>query len=232
MEASVIIKLRQKIEQPSLCGCGCGEEVTWNERNKCWNTYVNWHCFKNRSDKRYNNYIDGRTEKLKQWIFDVKQRDNYICQICGKKQLEGINCIAHYIKSKNEFPELIYDVDNGQTLCDSCHNSITNKDRIRSQETIEKIRNSLLGNIPWMKDKHHTEISRKKISEAQVGKIQSKETCEKRSNALQGRVFSEESIQKMRKPKSEEAKKNMRIAQKLAWIKRKNINLEGEIACT
>ena len=77
---------------------------------------------------------------------------------------------------------------------------------IISNEVREKIRQAKLGNTIWL-DRHHTEESKKKISEARKGK----------DNHQLGRKRSEESKQKMRLAKlgkklSEEHKKNIGIA--------------------
>jgi len=51
------------------------------------------------------------------WSEKVKQRDGYKCVLCGKdKRLE-----AHHIKPTFLYPEFRNDVDNGITLCASCH---------------------------------------------------------------------------------------------------------------
>lgn len=71
-------------------------------------------------------YKDGRCQKYEEWRLLVYQKDNYTCQKCNKK-VKGINCHTHHIKSKEEYPELIYDVDNGMTLCNGCHRSIHGK---------------------------------------------------------------------------------------------------------
>ena len=49
------------------------------------------------------------------WKTKVKQRDNYMCQICNKK-VEGKNCHAHHILPR-QFSKLRWDVANGITLC-------------------------------------------------------------------------------------------------------------------
>lgn len=56
--------------------------------------------------------------QYKEWRNEVFKRDNYICQNCGRhtRDLE-----AHHIKAQSKYPELIYDVDNGLTLCHECH---------------------------------------------------------------------------------------------------------------
>lgn len=61
------------------------------------------------------------SEKYKAWRKAVFERDNYTCQNCGKKGGHK-NLQAHHIKEWTNYPELRYDVSNGQTLCKSCHN--------------------------------------------------------------------------------------------------------------
>jgi len=57
------------------------------------------------------------TDKYKSWRTSVFNRDNSTCQECeSREELE-----AHHIKSWKNFPELRYEVDNGITLCSSCH---------------------------------------------------------------------------------------------------------------
>lgn len=55
--------------------------------------------------------------EYKQWRNQVYKKDNYKCVICGSK--EKLN--AHHKKSWKEYPELRYDVDNGETFCEKCH---------------------------------------------------------------------------------------------------------------
>lgn len=57
------------------------------------------------------------------WRQQVFERDNFICQQCG--QLRG-KIVAHHIKAKHEYPRLVFVVDNGITLCDSCHRKTHN----------------------------------------------------------------------------------------------------------
>jgi hypothetical protein len=62
-----------------------------------------------------------------QWRSDVFQRDNWICQTCGVRG--GVVLQAHHKKSWAEYPEFRYDVDNGVTLCISCHKLTDNYGR-------------------------------------------------------------------------------------------------------
>ena len=52
------------------------------------------------------------------WRERVFNRDDYTCQECGKR---GIYIQAHHIKPFAYFPELRFELSNGQTLCLSCH---------------------------------------------------------------------------------------------------------------
>lgn len=73
-----------------------------------------------------------KRHEYREWRRSVFERDKYTCQDCGDKK--GGNLEAHHIKPYAEYPELRTDVDNGLTLCKSCHakvhykpNSIRNK---------------------------------------------------------------------------------------------------------
>ena len=54
------------------------------------------------------------------WRNEVWKRDRWECRLCkSKKQL-----VAHHLKLFSDFPELRFDVNNGITLCRSCHAKI------------------------------------------------------------------------------------------------------------
>jgi len=52
------------------------------------------------------------------WRKQVFERDNYTCKICG---VRGGVLHADHIKPFSLFTELRYDINNGRTLCISCH---------------------------------------------------------------------------------------------------------------
>lgn len=68
--------------------------------------------------KKYKRYIHVRDKKYLQWRLNVFKRDNWTCQKCGKR---GCYLEAHHIKSWKDYPKLRYKLNNGQTLCLSCH---------------------------------------------------------------------------------------------------------------
>lgn len=71
--------------------------------------------------------------KYKQWRFNVYKRDNWTCQTCGKMASGQLQ--AHHIKPFSEILRefniktiedsiscsLLWDTDNGVTLCQECH---------------------------------------------------------------------------------------------------------------
>jgi len=59
--------------------------------------------------------------KLKNWKNLVFKRDNWICQLCGKR---GGNLEAHHKKGWAKYPKLRYKLNNGITLCYDCHKKV------------------------------------------------------------------------------------------------------------
>jgi 5-methylcytosine-specific restriction endonuclease McrA len=70
-----------------------------------------------KSKKKFRTLNDLAGWDLYKWANAVKARDKNICQECGiSNELE-----AHHIKSKSEHPKFALILDNGITLCKSCH---------------------------------------------------------------------------------------------------------------
>jgi hypothetical protein len=58
-----------------------------------------------------------KSAQYKEWRLAVYKRDGFKCTKC--KSSKKIH--AHHIKMFSKFPELRFDIDNGVTLCHTCH---------------------------------------------------------------------------------------------------------------
>jgi hypothetical protein len=66
-------------------------------------------------------YAIRQSVEYKEWRMAVYKRDYWTCRLCKIKQKHPV---AHHIKSFREYPELRFDVNNGMTLCRSCHKKV------------------------------------------------------------------------------------------------------------
>ena len=60
------------------------------------------------------------------WSLSVKERDNYTCQKCATVAA-GCKINSHHIVPKAYFMARALDIDNGVTLCSSCHRKVHNE---------------------------------------------------------------------------------------------------------
>ena len=58
-----------------------------------------------------------------EWAIQVKERDNYTCNRCDT-EATGHYIHAHHVSPKEFFPNQALNIDNGVTLCSSCHHKI------------------------------------------------------------------------------------------------------------
>lgn len=111
----------------------CGKEIkTYKSANR---KYCSAQCrnlaYREVTGEKARAWEGGKTKAAKlrrqsaayrEWRMAVFSRDMFTCQKCGSKtRIE-----AHHIKEACNYHDLIYSVENGQTLCHSCHKETDN----------------------------------------------------------------------------------------------------------
>ena len=125
--------INNRIKLKIKCSCGNVFEKSFNhfrDREKqCKKCYFK--SVSGENNYMYNpNLTDEEREKgrfdiqNKKWRKQVYERDNYICQCCGKK---GGNLNAHHLNGYNWDKLNRYNIDNGVTLCKECHKDFHDK---------------------------------------------------------------------------------------------------------
>jgi hypothetical protein len=104
----------------------CGKPISVHASNGVCNS-----C-RDRSGDKNPNYRGSEctsaiynTSEYFKWRFSIYRRDNYTCKCCGCND-GGID--AHHIYPKSKFPDLIFVLSNGITLCKKCHHSIYSRE--------------------------------------------------------------------------------------------------------
>ena len=64
---------------------------------------------------------ERRSREYRRWKQAIRQRDK-VCIVCGSSE----RLQAHHIKSFTRYPELRFDITNGQLLCWNCHRKTDN----------------------------------------------------------------------------------------------------------
>lgn len=84
-----------------------------------------------------------QSSEYNNWRDSVFERDNYTCQKCGDDS--GGNLNAHHIKPFSEYEETRFDVDNGVTMCRSCHMDLHNSEGEYSPEEVKQFSENFEG---------------------------------------------------------------------------------------
>lgn len=125
------------------CRCDCGKEKIIKAGALVQGTTKSCGCA-NREERPHRrgenspNWKGGITSeqrsirtstKYKRWRASIFTRDNFLCQACGN----GGDIQAHHIKPFALFPDLRFEISNGQTLCVPCHKK---NSELRGEEII------------------------------------------------------------------------------------------------
>ncbi len=95
-----------------------GMDEYWN-RNNPGELHWNWKGGVSTENQKIRN-----GPEIKKWRSQVFERDGFTCQRCF---IVGGVLHGHHKKEFSKFPELRFDVDNGLTLCRTCHHLIHKK---------------------------------------------------------------------------------------------------------
>lgn len=112
----VLYKRHCPSEQGVFCDTQC--RALWRSENLKGANSPSW-----KGGKTPEKIILRMSRRYKEWREVVYRRDNYTCQMCGKR---GCRLVADHIKSFAHFPELRFDLTNGRTLCVGCHKKTGN----------------------------------------------------------------------------------------------------------
>lgn len=93
-------------------------QIAWNKGKKytaiSGSKHWNW-----KGGVSSENHVLRTSLEAKLWRKAIFERDNYICVFGGKEH--GNKLHADHIKEWAKYPELRFAIDNGRTLCESCH---------------------------------------------------------------------------------------------------------------
>lgn len=92
-----------------------------------------------KENRLYRDNLEG-TKKYKEWRLNVFKRDNFTCQLCSYSK--KLNC--HHIIPLYHTKKLETSLDNGITLCQSCHRKTYNK-----EIEFAKKQKWIMEEIPW-----------------------------------------------------------------------------------
>jgi len=113
---NVVEKTSTKLRHGGCRSCGCLRRETNAGPNSRW-----WNPDLSEEQRELNKQSWIPREQTK-WAKKVKKRDGFICQICNE-HTTSLTCKlnAHHLYSKATYPEMALLVDNGVTLCETCH---------------------------------------------------------------------------------------------------------------
>ena len=97
---------------------------SWQRGRRCQKCSFENNCGKNNPNWNPNlTYEDRQDRRLipdyKEWVYEIKKRDNFICQICGDNK--GGDLVSHHLESYRSNLISRTALNNGVCLCEKCH---------------------------------------------------------------------------------------------------------------
>lgn len=124
--------------RPSGINCKYCNEIMPKKKPSEQGLFCNTKCYslwrsENNIGQNATNYVHGKCNEnllfraslaYRNWRKEVFKRDKYTCVICGDNK--GGNLEADHIMDFALFHNLRLDINNGRTLCSSCHKQTSN----------------------------------------------------------------------------------------------------------
>lgn len=109
--------------------CSCGKIIPEDTRCKCKQKAKRDYMREYQRKDKNNPLKTTRWTKLRKHIL---KRDNYLCQRCFHKFdiLNSSELQAHHIRSRKNYPELVFEENNIITLCKTCNLQLGTSDKL------------------------------------------------------------------------------------------------------
>jgi 5-methylcytosine-specific restriction protein A len=109
--------------------CSCGKIIPDNSQCSCKKKSKQKYMRDYQRNDKNNPLKTTRWTKLRKHIL---KRDNYLCQRCLHKYgiLNTKELEAHHIKSRKNYPELVFEESNIITVCKTCNLQLGTKDEL------------------------------------------------------------------------------------------------------
>ena len=131
---SGILETNGRTSSTFICKCECGNEVEVRTNSLRRGEVISCDCYRkeriSETNSGENNHLYNpnlsyeeriarrNVPENNRWRKAVYERDNYTCKACSKA---GGHLVAHHIVPYSTNKQLRFDVDNGITLCKTCH---------------------------------------------------------------------------------------------------------------
>lgn len=120
------IYINNRTEMKYRCSCGNISKATFNKfqnGKRCWKCWIEKITGKNNCNYNHNKTDEERLIERKyleyyKWRKSTYKKDDYTCQKC---LIKGGRLNAHHIEGFASNKDLRTDINNGVTLCESCH---------------------------------------------------------------------------------------------------------------
>jgi predicted RNA-binding Zn-ribbon protein involved in translation (DUF1610 family) len=132
--------------------CGKLVRLTKNKAEKYWKGYCSKKCgYLSFSAEKHPNWKGGSSKvhqkirsskEYRKWRMKVLVKADFICNRCGAKN----SWHAHHKKLFALYPELRFEVENGECLCDKCHSKTKKKNMEVTENDSNNTRYGLSGN--------------------------------------------------------------------------------------